>query len=283
MRICKIFDLNTPRKTSRETHIPIPSSIASKLSRGSPPQTLYEGVEEPEGTETAPPASQQHKHHHPTASGRHSSSKLPVKSRQQQSTTRDFHQRPLTEHKGGGGEDSGVSLAEDSAAGAVISTHTAQLGSGKTVKKRDACCSPVRHLSNSDNNITNIVQASPSTSLGIGAKAGGQVGTAMPSHARHSGLRAHTHRFATAIRRHTIGITSQGHHSTAIGVGGAKTSTSSAPGLSKSGGGRKIVGRFSSDSDADNGEDMFVANRRKRANSGEYDGEPEPSDTDPGR
>ncbi len=41
---------------------------------------------------------------------------------------------------------------------------------------------------------------------------------------------------------------------------------------------------FSSDSDADAGDELFVvAMTRKRVNSGEYDGEPEPSDTDPGR
>ncbi|KAI1696898.1 patatin-like phospholipase domain-containing protein [Ditylenchus destructor] len=131
-------------------------------------------------------------------------------------------------------EDSGVnSLAEESAPAG-------------SVKTRDACCSPVRHLDATSN-----------------APAHHHHRSSYPS--RVTASQQQQKQFSSTRRHTTIGVSSR--------------SSGSSSGHKKD---RKALGPFSSDSDAENGDDLFVANPRKRTDSNEYDGEPEPTDSDSG-
>jgi hypothetical protein len=127
-------------------------------------------------------------------------------------------------------EDSGLSLTEDNS----IPNDT---------NKRDACCSPVRHLST----------GSRSSLRSIGRS------NAASSSFRRSG----------ALRRSVAGRISNGIPSSTIESGPALTASNNTNNV------------FSSDSDPDaGGEMLFVTNRRKRAASNDYDGGEEQSDTD---
>jgi hypothetical protein len=129
------------------------------------------------------------------------------------------------------GEDSGLSLTEDSS-------------NGNVVKKRDACCSPVRRY---------------------GSMRSAQRANSQRTSASH-GTRRHTFngaRKTTTSSLHSLhSLKNPGHHSSSSSV--------------------KRPTLVSSDSDGDAGEVFFVSNPRKRTDSNDYDGEPEQSDTDQG-
>jgi len=136
------------------------------------------------------------------------------------------------------GEDSGLSLTEDSSNGNPIK------------RRKDACCSPMHNLVLRD-------QTNSASNSGMHkANSSSAQNNAMGDHPDNE----------SSVRRHTIAGTRRECNDSSNLSKSTRISNSAFP-----------IPPVSSDSEADNTEQFFIP-RRQRSNSSAYDGEPEQSD-----
>jgi hypothetical protein len=156
--------------------------------------------------------------------------------------------------------DSGLSLTEDAAVAAPPSIH-----------HRDACCSPVRELDDQ-----------PTTSTYTSSSQQRTCNSTVRSAQSNNSLKS-TPSAPSANSVKSLPLERSASVRSANGLRAQRRQQPHAPHKRLSipnPRGRTLAP--SSDSEADGGEKFFVPDRRQRTSSDEYDGEPEPSDTEEG-